>query len=109
MLAPLIPDFDMHKPHHETRLVRVTDVQVTACGVNIIHIDGEPLSQPVRSLFDLSRVYYKALQTTELKPLLGSAERTSRGITADREAKLPPGICFYMQTQKRLYICLLRI
>lgn len=99
----------MHKPHHETRSVKVTDVQFTGRGGKIIHIDGEPLSYPIHSLFDISRVYYKALQTTELKPLLGYAGRTSRETTADGKVKLPPGLCFYMQTRKKVYICLLRI
>ncbi|RSL39470.1 hypothetical protein CEP54_016319 [Fusarium duplospermum] len=101
----------MNKEHHENRhiSVRVTDVQITGRGVKTVHIDGEPLNRPVRSLFDIRRVYQKALQTAELEPLLSQAEKPSRGIGNDRVAKLPPGTGFYVQTQKTLYICLLRI
>lgn len=101
----------MDKAHHETLhiSVRVTDVQVTGSGLKTTHIDGEPLNRPVRSLFDIRRVYQKALQIAELEPLLSQTEKFSRGIGADRIEKLPPGIGFYVQTQKTLYIYLLRI
>ncbi|RSL77141.1 hypothetical protein CDV31_017344 [Fusarium ambrosium] len=101
----------MNKEHHENRhiSVRVTDVQITGHGVKTVHIDGEPLNRPVRSLFDIRRVYQKALQIAELEPLLSQAEKPSRGIGNDRVEKLPPGIGFYVQTQKTLYIYLLRI
>ncbi|KAI8710618.1 hypothetical protein NCS52_01518900 [Fusarium sp. LHS14.1] len=101
----------MNKALYETRQisVRVTDIQVTRRGVKHSHIDGELLDRPVRSLFDIRRVYQKALQTAELEPLLSQDEKPSGGIDNDHVPKLPPGTGFYVQTQKTLYIYGLRI
>jgi hypothetical protein len=101
----------MDKAHYQTRYisVKVTDIRITRRGVKAIHIDGEPLSRPVSSLFDIRRAHQKALETAELKPLLSQAEKPSRKIGTDRRAKFPPGIGFYVQTQKALYIWLIRI
>ena len=102
---------NIDKAHHQTRhiSVKVTDVHITGRGVVITHINGEPLSRPARSLFDIRRVHQKALQTTESEPLLSQAEKPSLKIGTDRIAKFPPGTGFYVQTQKTLYIWLLRI
>ena len=100
----------MGKARHQTRhiSVKVTDFHITRHRVKTTHINGEPLDRPVSSLFEIRRVHQKALQTAESEPLL-QAEKPSLKIGTDRVAKFPPGTGLYVQTQKTLYIWMLRI
>jgi hypothetical protein len=62
----------MDKAHYQTRYIsaKVTIIRITRYEVKAIHIDGEPLSRPVSSLFDIRRAHQKALEIVESKPLL---------------------------------------
>jgi hypothetical protein len=102
---------NMGKARHRTRhiSVKVTDFHITGHGVKTTHIDGEPLDRPASSLFEIRRVHQKALQTAESEPLLSQAEKPSLKIGTDHVAKFPPGTGLYVQTQKTLYIWMLRI
>ncbi|RSL89866.1 hypothetical protein CEP52_014778 [Fusarium oligoseptatum] len=102
---------NMGKARHRTRhiSVKVTDFHITGHRVKITHINGEPLDRPISSLFEIRRVHQKALQTAESEPLLSQAEKPSLKIGTDRVAKVLPGTGLYVQTQKTLYIWMLRI
>lgn len=69
----------MDKAHYQTSYIsaKVTVIRIARRGVKAIHIDGEPLSRPGSSLFDIRRAHRKALETVESKPLSGS-EKPSR-------------------------------